>query len=237
MALPKLETPIYELELPSTGEKVKYRPFLVKEHKNLMIAMESKEDSQLRDSLASIISECTFNKIDPFEVSMFDIEFMFLRIRGKSVGEKIKLNVLCPDDNKTRVDVEINLEDIDVHMKAEHTNEVDVTDNIKIFMKYPALNDMIDIAAQQETAQTAQVFTLIKRCVNEIHEGETVHNRVDMSEKDLEEFIDSLTTETFEKLGNFFETMPKVMHVMKVKNPKTKKTGEVVIEGIQNFFG
>ena len=235
MALPKLETPIYELELPSTGEKVKYRPFLVKEQKNLMIAMESEEETQLRDSLASIISECTFNKIDPFEVPMFDIEFMFLRIRGKSVGEKVKLNVLCPDDNKTRVDVEVNLEDIDVHMKAEHTNEVSVTDNIKIYMKYPALNDMLDI--QTDDQETAQVFTMIKRCVNEIHEGETIHHRVDISEKDLDEFIDNLTTETFEKLGNFFETMPKVMHVIKVKNPKTKKTGEVVIEGIQNFFG
>ena len=235
MALPKLETPIYELELPSTGEKVKYRPFLVKEQKNLMIAMESEEETQLRDSLASIISECTFNKIDPFEVPMFDIEFMFLRIRGKSVGEKVKLNVLCPDDNKTRVDVEVNLEDIDVHMKAEHTNEVSVTDNIKIYMKYPALNDMLDI--QTDDQETAQVFTMIKRCVNEIHEGETIHHRVDISEKDLDEFIDNLTTETFEKLGNFFETMPKVMHVMKIKNPKTKKTGEVVIEGIQNFFG
>ena len=235
MALPKLETPIYELELPSTGEKVKYRPFLVKEQKNLMIAMESEEETQLRDSLASIISECTFNKIDPFEVPMFDIEFMFLRIRGKSVGEKVKLNVLCPDDNKTRVDVEVNLEDIDVHMKAEHTNEVSVTDNIKIYMKYPALNDMLDI--QTDDQETAQVFTMIKRCVNEIHEGETIHHRVDISEKDLDEFIDNLTTETFEKLGNFFETMPKVMHVMKVKNPKTKKNGEVVIEGIQNFFG
>ena len=234
MALPKLETPIYELELPSTGEKIKYRPFLVKEQKNLMIAMESEEDTQIRYSLASIISECTFNKIDPFEVPMFDIEFMFLRIRGKSVGEKVKLNVLCPDDNKTRTEIEINLEDIDVHMKAEHTNEINVTDNIKIFMKYPALNDMTDIVGQQETAQ---VFTLIQRCINEVHEGETVHNRVDMSEKDLEEFIDNLTTETFEKLGNFFETMPKVIHVIKVKNPKTKKTGEVVIEGIQNFFG
>ena len=234
MALPKLETPIYELELPSTGKKIKYRPFLVKEHKNLMIALESEEETQLRDSLASIISGCTFNKIDPFEVPMFDIEFMFLRIRGKSVGEKVKLNVLCPDDNKTRVDVEINLGDINVHMKAEHTNEVSVTDDIKIIMRYPSLNDIVDIKDNQEIDQ---VFSMIKRCVNEVHEGETIHRRVDMSEKDLEEFIGNLTTETFEKLGNFFETMPKVMHVMKIKNPKTKKTGEVVIEGIQNFFG
>ena len=157
MALPKLETPIYELELPSTGEKVKYRPFLVKEQKNLMIAMESEEETQLRDSLASIISDCTFDKIDPYEVPMFDIEFLFLRIRGKSVGEKIKLSVLCPDDNKTRVDVKINLEDIDVHMKKEHTNEIRVTKKIKIFMKYPGLKDMIDIKGEQQ--ETEQIFT------------------------------------------------------------------------------
>ena len=235
MALPKLETPIYELELPSTGEKVKYRPFLVKEQKNLMIAMESEEETQLRDSLASIISDCTFNKIDPYEIPMFDIEFIFLRIRGKSVGEKVKLNVLCPDDNKTRVDVEINLEDIDVHMKKEHTNEISVTKKIKIFMKYPGLKDMVNIKGDQQ--ETEQIFTLIKRCINEIHDGKTIHNRIDISEKELDDFIDNLTTETFEKLGNFFETMPKVMHVLKVKNPKTKKTGEVVIEGIQSFFG
>ena len=234
MALPKLETPIYELELPSTGEKVKYRPFLVKEQKNLMIAMESEEETQLRDSLASIISDCTFNKIDPYEVPMFDIEFIFLRIRGKSVGEKVKLNVLCPDDNKTRVDVEINLEDIDVHMKKEHTNEIGVTKKIKIFMKYPGLKDMTDVKVDQETEQ---IFTLIKRCINEIHDGKTIHNRVDISEKELNDFIDNLTTKTFEDLGTFFETMPKVMHVLKVKNPKTKKKGEVVIEGIQSFFG
>ena len=233
MALPKLETPIYELELPSTGEKVKYRPFLVKEQKNLMIAMESEEETQLRDSLATIISDCTFNKIDPYEVPMFDIEFLFLRIRGKSVGEKVKLNVLCPDDNKTRVDVKINLEDIDVHMKKEHTNEISVTDKIKIFMKYPGLKDMTDIKVEQETEQ---IFTLIKRCINEIHDGKTIHNKIDISEKELDEFIDNLTTKTFEDLGTFFETMPKVMHVLKVKNPKTKKKGEVVIEGIQNFF-
>ena len=233
MALPKLETPIYELELPSTGEKVKYRPFLVKEQKNLMIAMESEEETQLRDSIASIISDCTFNKIDPYEVPMFDIEFLFLRIRGKSVGEKVKLNVLCPDENETRVDVEFNLEDIDIHMKKEHTNEISVTDKIKIFMKYPGLKDMTDVKDDQETEQ---IFTLIKKCINEIHDGETIHKRIDFSEKELDEFIDNLTTKTFEDLGTFFETMPKVMHILKVKNPKTKKKGEVVIEGIQNFF-
>ena len=234
MALPKLETPIYELELPSTGEKVKYRPFLVKEQKVLMLASESEDDTQLKDALANIISSCTFKKIDPYQIPMFDIEFMFLRIRGKSVGEKVELNILCPDDNKTRVNVKINLEDIDVHMKKEHTNEISVTDKIKIFMKYPGLKDMTDVKVDQETEQ---IFTLIKRCINEIHDGKTIHNKIDISEKELDEFIDNLTTKTFEDLGTFFETMPKVMHVLKVKNPKTKKKGEVVIEGIQSFFG
>ena len=148
MALPKLDTPTYELELPSTGEKIKYRPFLVKEQKNLMIASESEDETEIQNALANIISECTFGKIDPYVVPLFDVEFMFLRIRGKSVGEKIELNVLCPDDNKTRTDITINLEDIDVHMKADHNNEIPVTKNITIFMRYPTLKDMTNVILQ-----------------------------------------------------------------------------------------
>ena len=233
MALPKLNTPVYTLELPSTGNELKYRPFLVKEEKILLIAMESDDEKQINEAVMKIVNECTFGEIGDPDTPLFDLEYVFLRIRGKSVGEKVKLNVLCPDDNKTRVDVEINLGDIDVHMKAEHTNEVSVTDDIKIIMRYPSLNDIVDIKDNQEIDQ---VFSMIKRCVNEVHEGETIHRRIDFSEKDLDEFIDSLTTETFENLGDFFQTMPKVMHVLKIKNPKTKKTGEVVIEGIQSFF-
>ena len=234
MALPKLETPIYELELPSTGEKVKYRPFLVKEQKVLMFASESEDEMQLKDALANLISNCTFEKIDPYQIPMFDIEFMFLRIRGKSVGEKIELSILCPDDNKTRVDVKINLEDIDVHMKKEHTNEIRVTDDIKIVMRYPTLNDMVNIT---DKSDTTSVFTMIKRCVSEIHDGDKVHNIIDISSKELDEFLDNLSTRVFENLGEFFVSMPKVIHSVKVKNPKTKKTGVVEIEGIQSFFG
>ena len=234
MALPKLETPIYELELPSTGEKVKYRPFLVKEQKVLMLASESEDDTQLKDALANIISSCTFKKIDPYQIPMFDIEFMFLRIRGKSVGEKVELNILCPDDNKTRVNVKINLEDIDVHMKKEHTNEVRVTDDIKIVMRYPFLNDMVNIT---DKSDTTSVFAMIKRCISEIHDGDKVHNIIDISNKELDEFLDNLSTKVFENLGEFFVSMPKVIHSVKVKNPKTKKTGVVEIEGIQSFFG
>ena len=234
MALPKLDTPTYELEQPSTGEKIKYRPFLVKEQKTLMMAQESGDDAQVRDALASLITGCTFDSIDPYKVPIFDVEFLFLRIRGKSVGEKIDLSLLCPDDNKTRVDKSINLEDIGVNMKVGHTNEIDITDNIKMIMRYPTLNDMTDM--NPDAADSKDVFTMIKRCVHEIRDGETIYNRVDMSEKELEEFIDSLTGNQFEGLSDFFNTMPKVQHSVEVTNPKTKKKGEVVIEGIQSFF-
>ena len=234
MALPKLDTPTYELELPSTGEKIKYRPFLVKEQKNLMIASESEDETEIQNALANIISECTFGKIDPYVVPLFDVEFMFLRIRGKSVGEKIELNVLCPDDNKTRTDITINLEDIDVHMEATHNNEISVTDNITIFMRYPTLKDMTNVTT--DTTDVATIFDLIKRCISEIHDKKTVHNRIDISEKELDEFIDNLPSAIFEALGEFFNSMPKVQHPVKVKNPKTGKSGEIVIEGIQSFF-
>ena len=233
MALPKLDSPVYELEQPSTGEKIKYRPFLVKEQKTLMMAQESEDDKQVKEALAGLISNCTFSEIDPYKVPIFDIEFLFLRIRGKSVGETVDLSLLCPDDNKTRVNKSINLEEIGVNMKVGHTNEIEITDKIKMIMRYPTLNDMEDV---DDPTQLGSVFPMILRCVHEIHDGEKIYNRVDMSEKDLEEFIDSLTGEQFEKVGEFFETMPKVQHAIEVTNPKTKKKGEVVIEGIQSFF-
>ena len=234
MALPKLETPVYELEQPSTGETIKYRPFLVKEQKILMMAQESNDDKQIKEALAGLISNCTFSKLDPYKIPIFDIEFLFLRIRGKSVGEKIDLSLLCPDDNETRVNKSVNLEEIGVNMKVGHTNEIDITDNIKIIMRYPTLDDMSDMSADANNIE--DVFSMIRRCVHEIHDGEKVYNKVDISDKELEEFIDSLTGEQFEELGGFFETMPKVQHSVEVTNPKTKKKGEVIIEGIQSFF-
>jgi hypothetical protein len=234
MALPKLETPVYELEQPSTGETIKYRPFLVKEQKTLMMASESNDDKQVKEALANIINSCTFEKINPHKVPIFDIEFLFLRIRGKSVGEKVDLSLLCPDDNETRVNKSINLEEIGVNMEVGHTNEIDITDKIKIIMKYPTLDDVTDVIG--ETDGVENLFSLIKRCVHEIHDGEKVYNKVDMSDSELEEFVESLTTEQFENLNKFFETMPKVQHSVEVINPKTKKKGEVVIEGIQSFF-
>jgi len=235
MALPKLDTPVYELEQPSTGETIKYRPFLVKEQKTLMMASESNDDKQIKEALAGLISNCTFSKVDPFKIPIFDIEFLFLRIRGKSVGEKLDLSLLCPDDNETRVNKSINLEDIGVNMEVGHTNEINITDNIKMIMRYPTLNDITDIVG--ETDAVDDTFSMIRRCVHEIHDGDKVYNKVDMSDSELDEFIDSLLGEQFENLSKFFETMPKVQHSVEVTNPKTKKKGEVVIEGIQSFFG
>ena len=198
-----------------------------------MMAQESEDDKQVKEALAGLITNCTFSEIDPYKVPLFDIEFLFLRIRGKSVGETVDLSLLCPDDNKTRVNKSINLEEIGVNMKVGHTNEIEITDKIKMIMRYPTLNDMEDI---DDVTQLGSVFPMILRCVHEIHDGEKIYNRVDMSEKDLEEFIDSLTGDQFEKVGEFFETMPKVQHSIEVTNPKTNKKGEVVIEGIQSFF-
>ena len=234
MALPKLNTLTYELELPSTGEKLKYRPFLVKEQKALMIAQESGDDKIIENTFAQIVSDCVFDDIDPYKMPMFDIEYVFLQLRGKSIGEKVKLNLLCPDDKKTRVDVEIDLGDINVQMKEEHTNIVKLTDNIHIVMKYPTLSDMSGLT---DASQVSSIFDMIKRCIGEIHDGETVYNKVDISEKELDEFIDSMSTESFENLSAFFETMPKLQHVVEVKNPKTKKKNEILIEGLQSFFG
>ena len=196
-----------------------------------MMAQESEDDKQIKEALAGLITSCTFSEIDPYKIPLFDMEYLFLRIRGKSVGEKIDISLLCPDDKKTRVTKSINIEEIGVNMKVGHTNEIDITDNIKMVMRYPTLNDMIDV-----NTELGDVFPMIMRCVHEIHDGEKIYNKVDMSEKDLEEFLDSLTGEQFEKVGEFFETMPKVQHSIEVTNPKTKKKGEVVIEGIQSFF-
>ena len=233
MALPKLNTLTYELTLPSTGEQLTYRPFLVKEQKALMIAQESEDDKQIQNTFAQIIDACTFGEIDAYTMPMFDIEYVFLQLRGKSVGEKVKLNLLCPDDEKTRVDVEINLEDIGIQMTENHTNVVELTDNISVIMKYPTLSDMSGFG---DGGAVSSVFTMMKKCINEIHDKETIYNKVDISEKDLDEFIDSMSTENFQNFSAFFETMPKLQHMVTVKNPKTKKKNEVLIEGLQSFF-
>ena len=233
MALPKLETPIYETELPSTGEKIKYRPFLVKEQKLLLLAQESKDTEETMQSMTQVINSCTFNKINTLTSPLFDIEYLFLRIREKSVGSKITIMVTCPDDNKTKVPVKMNLKDVNVQMTAGHTNEIKISKDIKIFMKYPLLSDIAK--AENEGADTS-VFSILQQCVHEVHHGDTIYHKVDMTDKDLEEFIDSFSTEQFELVTEFFETMPKLRHIVNVTNPNTKVKSEVVIEGLDSFL-
>ena len=233
MALPQLNTATYELKIPSTGKTIKYRPFLVKEQKILMLAQESEDEKQVERAFADIISSCTFEKLNPYKMPLFDIEYIFLRLRGKSVGEKVTLNLLCPDDEETRVDVDINLEDVGVLTSDDHTNEIELTKDIKIVMKYPTLSDMTGFS---DKGEVLSIFEMIKNCVQEIHSGEDIYNSVDISSKELDEFIGNMSTKNFEELGKFFETMPKLQHVIKIKNPKTKKTGEIVVEGMQSFF-
>ena len=234
MALPKLNTPQYELELPSTGGKIKYRPFLVKEQKLLMMAQESENDDQISNTIISIINSCTDGKLDATKLPIFDVEYIFLQLRSKSVGETSKIKVKCPDDDKTYVDVTLKLDDISVHMTADHTNVVEITDKIKIIMKYPMMNDMKGVNLSDGIAGT---FGLISKCVHEIHDGDTIHSRVDMNDKELDEFIDTFSSKQFEQMMDFFNTMPKLRHAIQVTNPKTKKKGEVMLEGLQSFLG
>ena len=233
MALPKLETPIYETELPSTGKKIKYRPFLVKEQKLLLIAQESKDTKETMQSMTQLIDSCTFNKINTLTSPLFDIEYLFLRIREKSVGSKITIMITCPDDNETKVPVKMDLTDVNVQMTAGHTNEIKISKDIKIIMKYPLLSD---IAKVEIEGSDNSVFSILQQCVHEIHHGDTIYHKVDMTDKDLEEFIDSFSTQQFELVTEFFETMPKLRHVVNVTNPKTKVKSEVIIEGLDSFL-
>ena len=232
MALPKLNTPQHELELPSTGEKVKFRPFLVKEQKLLMMAQESDKEEEISEAIMNIIDSCTTG-IDARKLPIFDIEYVFLKLRTKSVGETANIKVKCPDDNKTFVDVTIKLDEVAVHMTADHTNVVQLTDNIKMIMKYPLMNDMKGVDFDDGISGT---FSLISKCVHEIHDGDNIHNRIDMTDIELNDFIDTMDTQQFEKIMDFFNTMPKLRHAITVVNPKTKKKGEVMLEGLDSFL-
>ena len=233
--LPKLDTPTYRLTLPSTKEEIQYRPFLVKEQKLLMMAQESENENEIIDMVSQIVNACTFEKIDVDTSPMFDIEYIFLQIRGKSVGEKIDLNLTCPDDEKTSVPVQVDINDISVLMSEEHNSEVDLNNDIKMAFRYPLLKDVKGIPAN--TKDVDLIFHLLNSCIESIkHEDET-YNRVDISEKELTEFIDSLTGEQFERITEFFQTMPKLRHVIPVKNPKTEVESEVVVEGLASFLG
>ena len=234
--LPKLNEIKYELEIPSTNKKIDYRPFLVKEQKALMLAEESGDAREIEKAFADIVSSCTFEKVDPYSLPMFDIEYIFLRIRAKSVGSKVDVNVpiINNDGEEEYVETTIQLDDVDVMMAENHSNEIELTDDIKIVMAYPTLASM-ELMENDEIGETERIFQMIKSCVYEIHSGEEVHNKIDVSDEELTEFIDSMTTDQLEKLSEFFATMPKVATIVKVK--KGRKTHEVELSGLQSFFG
>ena len=232
MALPKLNTPTYELELPSTGEKIKYRPFLVKEQKILMMAQEGSDENEIAEAMGNLVSDCTFGKIDAKVSPMFDIEYIFLKVRGKSVGDKIELNVTCPDDEETSAPVTIDIEEIQVHMLEDHTNEVNISDDIKVVLRYPVLSDMKNVKASSNSVD--RVFNVLNSCITSIHFGDDVYNKVDLTDKDINEFVDQFTSEQFDTMVKFFDTMPKMRHIVNVTNPKTKVTSEVVLEGLES---
>ena len=232
MTLPKIVTPTYELEIPSSKEKITYRPFLVKEEKILLLAQESEKDSEMLLALKQIINNCTYEKVEVEKLPMFDLEYIFLQIRAKSVGEVVDLKLLCEDDGETYADVQVNLDEVDVEFTEGHSNSIQLTDEVGIIMSYPQIN-MMDLSSD---SGTENVFGIIKNSINQITEGETVYERADFTEKDINEFLDSLTTEHFNLIQEFFETMPRLRHEVKFKNPKTKKQNKITLEGLNSFF-
>ena len=234
MALPKLQTTEYKLTLPSTQEEIKFRPFLVKEQKILMIAQESGDESQIGAAVGQLVSGCTFGSVDANVNPMFDIEYVFLQLRSKSVGAKLKLMVTCPDDNETQVEIEVNVDDIQVQMSLEHNQDIEITDGISIHFRYPRLKDLQGMAS--ELSDFEKTLILVVECVETITSGEEVINRIDMTQDEIVEFIDSMNSTQMEDVLKFFETMPKVRHIIDVVNPKTKKKGEILLEGLESFL-
>ena len=235
MSLPILETANYELTLPSQDIKVKYRPFLVKEEKILLLALESKDGKQITNALKEIVDTCTYGALNVGALPTFDLEYVFLQIRAKSVGEVAKLKVKCPDDNVTFAEVEVDLSKVDVQVEDTHTNEIVVSDDVKMIMKYPTI-DSFDPNMDAEGLKTEQMFDMIADSVYQIYEGEKVHNAKDYERKELLAFIESLSSKHFEKVQEFFQTMPRLKHEIEVENPITKVKSKMLLSGLQDFF-
>jgi len=238
MALPILETQSYELTLPSADVKVKYRPFLVKEEKVLLQALESEDQKQIVTALKEIVSACTFGSLNVDDLPTFDLEYIFLQIRAKSVGEVAKLKVLCPDDKKTYADIEIDLTKVEVQVDDSHTNNIVIDENKKIgmIMKYPTLGS-VDPSMDFTKEQTNKIFQLIGNSIYQIYEGDKIYNTTDYTKEELNKFIESLSTKAFGDIQNFYNTMPKLIHEVEIENPKTKVKSKVTLQGLTDFFG
>jgi hypothetical protein len=241
MPLPKIATPSYELELPSTGKTIQYRPFLVKEEKLLVIALESEDTKQITNAIKAVIKSCVLTKgIKVEALPTFDIEYLFLNIRGKSVGEDIDVNLICPDDNETEVSVSVNLDDIKVQKPEGHSNQIKLDNNLMMELKYPSLNEFIKNnfdPNDNSKNPMDQSFDLIGSCINKIYNQDEVWAAADCSKKEITDFLDSMNSSQFKEVEKFFETMPKLSHTLKVLNPKTNVESDVVLEGLASFFG
>tara|TARA_R100000900_G_scaffold69072_1_gene55000 strand:+ start:648 stop:1367 length:720 start_codon:yes stop_codon:yes gene_type:complete len=239
MPLPKIATPTYELELPSTGKTIEYRPFLVKEEKLLVIALESEDTKQITTAIKAVLRNCILTKGVKVEaLPTFDIEFLFLNIRGKSVGEELEVNIVCPDDGKTSVPVNINLDDIVVQKSEKHTNQIKLDTKIMMEMKYPSLDEFIKNNFDfNDTNQMDQSFKLIASCIDKIYTEDDVWASEDCTKKEMNDFLESMNSQQFKEIEAFFTTMPKLSHTIKVKNPETKVESDVVLEGLASFFG
>ena len=238
MPLPKIATPTYELELPSSGQTVKFRPFLVKEEKVLVLALESEDTKQITNAIKAVIKGCIQTKgIKVESLPTFDIEFLFLNIRGKSVGEKIEVNIICPDDETTEVPVEIDLDEIHVQRNDDHTKQIKLDDTLMMEMKYPSLDQFIKNNFDFEDKNVMdQSFDLIASCVDKIYSEEEVWAADDCTKKEIKDFLEQMNSSQFKEIEKFFETMPKLSHKIKVTNPNTKVESEVVLEGLASFF-
>ncbi len=239
MPLPKIATPTYELELPSSGKTISYRPFLVKEEKLLVIALESEDTKQITNAIKAVIKACVLTKgIKVETLPTFDIEYLFLNIRGKSVGEDLDVNIVCPDDEDTQVTVNINLDDIKVQKSDEHNKRIALDSNLMMEMKYPSLNEFIknNFDFDDSKNQMDQSFDLIAQCIDKIYNEEEVWTSSDCTKKEMTDFLESMNSSQFKELENFFTTMPKLSHTVEVTNPNTKVKSEVVLEGLASFF-
>ena len=240
MPLPKINTPTYELVLPSNNKKVKYRPFLVREEKILVMALESEDMTQITNSIIEILSDCIITKgIDVSKLATFDIEYLFLNIRAKSVGESVEVNVTCPDDNKTTVELYIDIDSIKVKKSRKHKDIIKLDDTLSMKLKYPSIKQFIDNNFEVSSAtedSVAKSLSMITTCIDQIYNNEESWDAAESSESELVEFIEQLNTKQFKEVEKFFETMPKLSHKLTVKNPKTEVESEVVLEGLAAFF-
>jgi hypothetical protein len=237
MPLPKISTPTYELELPSTGQLIKYRPFLVKEEKLLLLALETEDNKQITNAIKTVIKNCIETKgIKVETLPTFDIEFLFLNIRARSVGEEIEVNLICPDDGETTVHVTINVDDIKVEKNKNHHKQIKLDDSLMMDMKYPSLDQFIKNNFDLNGNTMEQSFELVADCIDKIYSEEEVWSSSDVTREEMVDFLEQMNSLQFKQIEEFFETMPKLSHKVKIKNPKTKVESEVVLEGLSSFF-